>query len=209
MPDAVLKRATEPFFTTKERGRGTGLGLSMVAGFAKQSGGTMNIQSTEGVGTSIEIALPLAKGASPLATQDKPVVIPRQQAFSTSNRKILIVDDEPALAELVRDWARAEGHTAVVTHSADDALTLLSVRAFDVLLSDIVMPGQLDGIGLAEKAAVMYPAMKILLMSGYSRETATHRADVAWRLLVKPFSKVELGAALEKTNSVSGFGALA
>ncbi len=209
MPDAVLKRATEPFFTTKERGRGTGLGLSMVAGFAKQSGGTMNIQSTEGVGTSIEIALPLAKGTNPLATQDKPVVIPSQQAFSTSNRKILIVDDEPALAELVRDWARAEGHTAVVTHSADDALTLLAVRAFDVLLSDIVMPGQLDGIGLAEKAAVMYPAMKILLMSGYSRETATHRAEVPWRLLVKPFGKGDFVAALEKTNSVSGFGALA
>jgi CheY-like chemotaxis protein len=209
MPDAVLKRATEPFFTTKERGRGTGLGLSMVAGFAKQSGGTMKIQSAEGVGTTIEIALPLAQAANPVSTQDKPVAMPNPQAVPNSKRKILIVDDEPALAELVQVWARAEGHTAVVAHSADDALTLLEVRAFDVLLSDIVMPGDLDGISLAEKAAVMHPAMKILLMSGYSRETSTNRADVPWHLLVKPFSKGDFGAALEKTYSVSGFGSLA
>jgi PAS domain S-box-containing protein len=209
MPDAVLKRATEPFFTTKDRGRGTGLGLSMVAGFAKQSGGTMKIQSAEGVGTTIEIALPLALVANTVSTQGKPITMPSQQAVTTTKLKILIVDDEPALAELVRDWAKAEGHTAVVAHSADDALTLLEVRAFDVLLSDIVMPGQLDGIGLAERATVMHPAMKILLMSGYSRETATNRADVPWHLLVKPFSNGELEAALEKTYSVSGFDSLA
>lgn len=196
MSAAVLKRATEPFFTTKERGRGTGLGLSMVAGFAKQSGGTMKIQSAEGLGTTIEIALPLAQAANPVSTQSKSVIMPNQKAVSTNKLKILIVDDEPALAALVRDWAKAQGHTAVVAHSADDALTLLAVRAFDVLLSDIIMPGQLDGISLAEKAGVMHPAMKILLMSGYSRETATNRADVPWPLLVKPFSKEVLETAL-------------
>jgi PAS domain S-box-containing protein len=208
MPEAVLKRATEPFFTTKEHGRGTGLGLSMVAGFAKQSGGTMKIQSSEGLGTTIEIALPLAQAANPASTQGKSVAMPSQPTDSTGKRKILIVDDEPALAELVQAWARAEGHTAVITHSADDALTLLAVRSFDILLSDIVMPGQFDGISLAEKAGVMYPAMKILLMSGYSKETATNRADVPWPLLVKPFSKGDFGAALEKMYSASGFGAL-
>jgi PAS domain S-box-containing protein len=209
MPEAVLKRATEPFFTTKEHGRGTGLGLSMVAGFAKQSGGTMKIQSTEGLGTTIEIALPLAQAANPASTQGKSVVMPSQPTDSTGKRKILIVDDEPALAELVQAWARAEGHTAVITHSADDALTLLAVRAFDIMLSDIVMPGQFDGISLAEKAGVMHPAMKILLMSGYSKETATNRADVPWPLLVKPFSRADFGTALEKMYSASGFGTLA
>jgi PAS domain S-box-containing protein len=209
MPEAVLNRATEPFFTTKEHGRGTGLGLSMVAGFAKQSGGTMKIQSAEGLGTTIEIALPLTQAANPASAQGTPDVMPSHPGDLSGKRKILIVDDELELAELVQAWARAEGHTAVVANSADDALTLLKVRAFDVLLSDIVMPGKLDGIGLAEKAAVMYPAMKILLMSGYSRETATNRADIPWRLLVKPFGKEDFGAALEKTNAVSGFGALA
>ena len=209
MPEAVLKRATEPFFTTKEHGRGTGLGLSMVAGFAKQSGGTMNIQSAEGVGTTIEISLPMAQAANPASTQGKSVVMPSQPVVLSGKRKILIVDDEPALAELVQAWARAEGHTAVVAHSADDALTLLEVRAFDVLLSDIIMPGELDGINLAKKAGVMHPKMKILLMSGYSRETATNRADVPWPVLVKPFSRSDFGTALEKMYSVSGLGALA
>jgi CheY-like chemotaxis protein len=209
MPEAVLKRATEPFFTTKEHGRGTGLGLSMVAGFAKQSSGTMKIQSAEGHGTTIEIALPLKQAANPASAQGAPVVMPSQPIILSGKRKILIVDDEPELAELVQAWARAEGHTAVVAHSADDALTLLEVRAFDVLLSDIVMPGELDGINLAEKAGVLHPAMKILLMSGYSRETATNRADVPWPLLVKPFSRGDFGAALEKAFSVSAFGALA
>jgi DNA-binding NtrC family response regulator len=134
--------------------------------------------------------------------------VPSPEAATTGKRRILIVDDEPALAELVRDWARAEGHIAVLAHSADDGLTLLAVRAFDVLISDIIMPGQLDGIGFAEKASALHPAMKILLMSGYSRETATNRADVPWPLLVKPFRREDFVAALEKACSVSGFAAL-
>jgi PAS domain S-box-containing protein len=213
MSEAVLKRATEPFFTTKEHGRGTGLGLSMVAGFVKQSGGTMKIQSTPGQGTSIAICLPLALNAPvpvPVFLPAPVAVTPQPAAMATSGkRKILIVDDEPALAELVRAWSKAEGHTAVLATSADDALTLLAVKSFDVLITDIVMPGQLDGIGLAEKASVMHPAMKVLLMSGYSKETATNRADIPWPLLVKPFRKEDFDAALEKAFGVSGFAQLA
>ena len=211
MPEAVLKRATEPFFTTKEQGRGTGLGLSMVAGFVKQSGGTMKIQSAEGAGTSIEISLPLVlvtEAASIPAEPRALVTAPSPPSAPAGKRRILIVDDEPALAELVRAWARAEGHAAVMTHCADDALTLLAVRPFDVLLTDIMMPGRIDGIGLAEEASVLYPAMKILLMSGYSRETATHRADVPWSLLVKPFQKEDLDAALDNAFKTPGFAPL-
>ncbi len=202
MSEAVLKRATEPFFTTKAQDRGTGLGLSMVAGFVKQSGGTMKIQSAEGVGTTIEILLPV-KGVvklpatAPALPGRQAVQATQSSPTTTGKLKILIVDDELELAELVRAWARAEGRTVVMAHSADDALTLLAVRAFDVMLTDIVMPGQLDGIGLAEEASVLYPAMKILLMSGYSRETSAHRANVPWQLLVKPFQKNDLDAALD------------
>ncbi len=210
MPEAVLKRATEPFFTTKERGHGTGLGLSMVAGFVKQSGGTMKIQSTEGQGTTIELFLPLVIAEPALvAPEAMPMPVPVPQAAAGSKRKILIVDDEPALAELVRAWVNEAGHAAVMVHCADDALALLAVKAFDVLLTDIIMPGQLDGIGLAEKAGLLHPGMQILLMSGYSRETATNRADLPWPLLVKPFSKQDLNAALEKAFTVSGFAPLA
>jgi PAS domain S-box-containing protein len=210
MPEAVLRRAIEPFFTTKEHGRGTGLGLSMVAGFVKQSGGTMKIQSVEGTGTTIEIYLPLATSqaglAEPVSSTAIAAVTPA--VTSTGKRKILIVDDEPALAELVRAWAKEAGHTAVIANSADDALTLLAVRGFDVLLTDIIMPGQMDGIALAEKASEMHPDMKILLMSGYSIETATNRADIPWPLLVKPFRKEDIDAALEKSFGVSGFATL-
>jgi CheY-like chemotaxis protein len=196
MPEAVRKRATEPFFTTKERGHGTGLGLSMVAGFAKQSGGTMKIESEEGKGTTIEIALPLANPVMASRVQTASAAVPIQRTAAKGKLRILIVDDEPALAEIVREWARAEEHTAVLAHSAHDALTLLGVRSFDVLLTDIIMPGESDGLGLAEKASALYPTMKILLMSGFSRETATNRGDVPWPLLVKPFHREAFVAAL-------------
>jgi PAS domain S-box-containing protein len=196
MPEAVRKRATEPFFTTKERGHGTGLGLSMVAGFAKQSSGTMKIESEEGKGTTIEITLPLANPLVASKVITAFAAVPIQRTAANGKLRILIVDDEPALAEIVREWARAEQHTAVLANSAQDALTLLGVRSFDVLLTDIIMPGESDGLGLAEKASVLYPTMKILLMSGFSRETANHRGDVPWPLLVKPFHREAFVAAL-------------
>ena len=197
MSATVLKRATEPFFTTKERGHGTGLGLSMVAGFAKQSGGSMSIQSTEGQGTTIEIALPqVIAPASALPVQAISPVGPAPAGAGPW--RILVVDDEPEIASLARDWLKVDGHTVVIASSAADALTLLSVRAFDILLTDIVMPGELDGIHLAERVQSLYPAVKVVLMSGYSKETATSRADVPWPLLVKPFNKAHLDAAMNR-----------
>jgi CheY-like chemotaxis protein len=190
----------------------------------KQSHGTLKIQSVEGKGTTIEILLPLVRataragmalGPSDVETVPAPLKLPVVSqsppavnslvTSTTGNRKILVVDDEPALAELVRAWAKAQGHTVVLATSADDALTLLAVRAFDVLLTDIMMPGSMDGIGLAEKASGLYPAMKILLMSGYSKETATNRADVPWPLLVKPFGRDDFYAALEESFGVTDF----
>lgn len=205
MAESVLKRATEPFFTTKERGHGTGLGLSMVAGFVRQSRGTMKIQSSEGRGTMVEIFLPLVSPAIPTVPELRPSAVvaaqspvaPAVSLATGSKSKILIVDDEPALTELVRAWVMSQGHIVVLASTADDALTLLAVRTFDVLLTDIMMPGALDGLALAEKAREIHPAMKIVLMSGYSKETATNRADVPWPLLVKPFQKEDLFTALK------------
>jgi len=196
MPAVVLRRATEPFFTTKERGHGTGLGLSMVAGFAKQSGGTMNIQSTEGKGTKIEIALPLVSApATALPVQS--IATASTALAGTGPWRILVVDDEAEIATLVREWLKYAGHTVVLANSAADALTLLSIRAFDVLLTDIMMPGELDGIQLADRIQGLYPAVKIVLMSGYSKETATSRVDVPWPLLVKPFNKADFDLVME------------
>jgi CheY-like chemotaxis protein len=184
----------------------------MVAGFVKQSGGTLKIQSTEGRGTAIEICLPLAPALEAANTALLPVAPIRAAAprvASIGKYKILIVDDEPAIADLVRAWAKDQGHTAVSVSSADDAIALLAVKSFDAMLSDIMMPGQLDGIGLAQQASVLYPKMRILLMSGYSKETATNRADIPWPLLVKPFSKADFHAAMEAAYGVPGLSQLA
>jgi DNA-binding NtrC family response regulator len=175
----------------------------MVAGFVKQSSGTMKIQSTPGKGTAIEILLPLASGASAPVAARAPGVLPA----SNGTRRILVVDDEPALAELVRAWAKEAGHTAVIASSAYDALTLLAVSTFDAMITDIMMPGQMDGIGLAKDATVSHPAMKILLMSAYSREAATHRKGIPWPLLVKPFRKEEFVMALAEAFGKPGFAA--
>jgi PAS domain S-box-containing protein len=197
MSEAVVRRATEPFFTTKLQGHGTGLGLSMVAGFVKQSGGNFSIQSREGAGTTVEISLPQLAAADVVdRTQPAPLRLTHIQGAGPW--RVLVVDDEPEVASLLREWLREDGHTAVLTSSAKDALELLSVRSFDILLTDIIMPGALDGIQLAERAQALYPAMKILLMSGYSRETATARTDVPWPLLVKPFHKADFATALKQ-----------
>ena len=208
MTEAVRKRATEPYFTTKENGKGTGLGLSMVEGFVKQSNGTLKIHSTPGKGTAMEIFLTLVAGASVPLAPIAPGALPASTGTDAGTSRILVVDDEPALAELVRTWAREEGHTAVIASSADDALTLLAARAFDVMITDIKMPGQMDGIGLAKRAALNYPGMTILLMSAYSKETATQRAGIPWPLLVKPFRKDEWVKALANALGVSGFAPL-
>jgi DNA-binding NtrC family response regulator len=163
----------------------------------KQSGGRLEIHSAQGQGTTVEITLPLVQAAGKTDTAQPPrATLPSPPVADRRRRRILIVDDEPALAKLVQVWATAQGYTTVMAGSADDAIALLSVRAFDVLLTDIVMPGSMDGIGLAEVARALHPAMKILLMSGYSRETATNLADVPWPLLVKPFQREDFDAAL-------------
>ena len=158
------------------------------------------MESQEGKGTLIAIYLPLvqaSRNAKSAPSQYLAVTAPSLLVARSGKRKILIVDDEPALAELVRAWARNAGHTAVLAGSADDALTILAAKSFDIMLTDIMMPGSLDGIGLAEKTSILYPAMKAVLMSGYSKETATHRADIPWPLLVKPFHKDDFYAAVE------------
>ena len=204
MSEAVRKRATEPFFTTKERGSATGLGLSMVAGFVKQSGGTMEIQSTEGIGTTIALHLPLVLAAAPAAALPQDIA----PAAGAQKKHLLVVDDEPEIAALIDSWAKADGHRVLVAHSAQEARAMLAVKHFDVLLTDITMPGETDGLGLAEQASADYPLMKIVLMSGYPMRAATARATVHWQLLVKPFRKSDFDAALVRGFIDSGHAAL-
>ena len=113
-------------------------------------------------------------------------------------KTILIVDDEPDLAKLISVWARQAGHQAAVASDAEEAFSMLQDRSFDILITDIVMPGVMDGLALADKASRMQRRLKILLMSGYSLETSENRANIRWPLLVKPFGQAAFNAAVEQ-----------
>ena len=191
MSDIVRRRATEPFFTTKKRGYGTGLGLPMVAGFVKQSGGELRIQSTMGQGSVIDIYLPM--------TTEVESHVPLETPFekkSSETAVILVVDDEVDLVTVVCAWAAELGYTTESAHSAAQAMTCLASRTINLVVSDIVMPGDLDGVALAEYVNTHYPHTGVLLMSGYSSEMTTFRSDLPWTVLVKPFRKHQFQSAI-------------
>lgn len=197
MPPEVAVHAFDPFFTTKERGQGTGLGLAMVYGFARQSGGTAWIQSAPGRGTSIQILLPVVEAAPifPAAAETTPSVLPRRQG------RILLVDDEAALLRIGREWLTMRGHMVATAASAAEAQARLASERFDLLVTDVVMPGEMDGIALARQCRRLYPEMSVLLTSG-NAERQGSTIEPGWDLLDKPYTRVTLTSAVERSLSV-------
>ncbi|WP_019015059.1 PAS domain-containing protein [Elioraea tepidiphila] len=188
MAPEVLARAFEPFFTTKGAGKGTGLGLAMVYGFARQSGGEVRIDSTEGEGTTVTLWLPIAEeeaGIDVLRAADHAVL---------AGVRLLVVEDEAPLRALVERLCREAGMEVSAVADADAALALLryGVR-IDLLLSDIRMPGRLDGHGLAAEARALRPGLPVVLMTGFDDSVA---GDVVVPQLRKPFSRADLLDAL-------------
>ncbi|WP_404488387.1 histidine kinase famiy protein [Pseudomonas sp. HT11] len=183
MPPSVLARVMDPFFTTKDEGKGTGLGLSMVYGFAKQSGGVVRIYSEENLGTTLRLYFP-ADDAEESTFEDVKI----SEAKSGSER-ILIVEDRPDVAELARMTLEDYGYITVVTSGAAEALEVLSDDSkFDLLYSDVIMPGGMNGVMLAREVKKLYPDMKILLTTGYA-ESAIERTDIGgaeFEVLSKP-----------------------
>ncbi len=192
----VAERATEPFFTTKEMGRGTGLGLSQVYGFMRQSGGFMTIDSVVGTGTQVALYLPQVQEAAAV-----PVAVPVMQPGSGV---ILVVEDDPDVRELVVLQLQDLGYAAMVAGSGPEALELLAApetHAVDLLLTDVVMPGGMNGVALAREARRLRPGLKALLTSGYvaagaSGEWESDVPDLA--LLAKPYQKEDLGQAIQR-----------
>jgi PAS domain S-box-containing protein len=198
MTPEILDRACEPFFTTKERGRGTGLGLSMVYGFVKHSGGGIRIYSEVGYGTTITFYLPfeLTDRAAPATAH------PLLQTSSETRRtgRILIVDDETELLDISVSYLAARGYTAVSAHGGKEALDLLSKEGpVDVLITDIVMGGGMDGMELAQQAHSLYPAMRIIYSSGFPADALSTRSlPLADSLVLqKPYRLSELGASID------------
>ena len=192
-PD-VMAQIFDPFFTTKGRGEGTGLGLSMVFGFLKQSGGHVNVYSEAGVGTTFRLYLPRDRGA---AEQDQRPAV--EATAPGGGETILVVEDNPALRQLVVLQLTTLGYRVREAENAAGAIALLEGDArIDLLFADVVMPGKLDGYGLVRVVRERWPAVRIVLTSGFpgsrpDRDTAEF-ADVP--LLTKPYRRSELARTL-------------
>ena len=186
----VLARAFEPFFTTKAAGRGTGLGLSQVYGFVKQSGGHVTMYSEPGQGTSVKMYFPRAYRAADQI--DKPS---QAKPLLGRGQSILVVEDDDDLRKYVTDTLRDLNYTVAEAANGEEALKAVEGdgKKFDALLTDVVMPG-LNGRQLADRITAINPAVRVIFMTGYSRNAIIHhgRLDPGVKLLQKPFSRADL-----------------
>lgn len=193
MPDDVKARAFEPFFSTKGIGKGTGLGLSMAYGFVKQSGGHIDIDSTVGEGTTINILLPRT---ATTATEKKTVPV---RTLVGGTETILAVDDERDILDNVVAMLRDLGYRVLTADSAETALAVLDQEAhIDMLFTDVIMPGTVSATELAECARRTHPGIRVLFTSGYTENAVIHngRLDEGVNLLSKPYGRAELASAV-------------
>jgi signal transduction histidine kinase/CheY-like chemotaxis protein len=193
-PD-MLSRVFEPFFTTKGVGKGTGLGLSQVYGFARASGGEVRAESEEGRGSTIALLLPRSDKAPPVRSE---AAAPAPVADTDAGRRrVLLVEDDDRVAELVGDMLSELGFEATRAPTAANALEVLRVeRGFDIVFSDMVMPGEMNGLDLARRIARDQPELPVVLTTGFSASAAAVAAE-GMRLLVKPYRIEALASELE------------
>jgi len=192
IPPDILPRIFEPFFTTKEVGSGSGLGLSMVYGFVQQSRGAMTVTSAVGHGTVIDLYFPQATAGAPAA---RPAV--RTQRFDGQQRRVVVVEDGEDLRKAMMQIFQRMGFETVAVASADEALSVLRTQSqFDLLFSDISMPGTMNGLKLAETAKEIRPELVVVLTSGNTSEI--EMCDQNWDLLPKPFRVSALNELLSK-----------
>ena len=200
-PD-VAAHAFEPFFTTKSDGKGTGLGLAMVYGFVKQSGGHIKLYTEPGEGTTMRMYLPRVVGAATTAQQpEAPLEIPHGQAT------ILVVEDEAQVREITAAILRELGYRVLEAEDSETALRVFGAHAaeIDLLLVDVVLPGDLRGRDVAEQIAAIRPKTRILYMSGYTANAIVHqgRLDDGVHLINKPFSRDQLARKVAQVLGVS------
>jgi PAS domain S-box-containing protein len=185
IPPNLLSKIFDPFFTTKEVGKGTGLGLSQVYGFVHQAGGTIQAESKVGQGTTITVYLPCC------LEKDIAKDIPAMDAPRSQRPTVLIVDDSAEVAEVTSSLFERLGYDTDYRDSADAALKYLAEGTkIDLVFSDIVMPGTIDGVGLAREIRSRYPDLPVLLTTGYSDAAQAAPADL--KILRKPFDTVAL-----------------
>ncbi len=196
--DDALAQAFEPFFTTKRVGKGSGLGLSMVYGFIKQSRGYIGIVNRPEGGASVSLLLPV-KAA------DMPIPDAAESGFSApeapQNQLLLLVEDDRDVRAVIRDQLIALGHTLLEASDADEAEQLISsLPELDGLITDIDMPGRLDGFGLADRMRAQQPSATVVLISGNPRYQQTGE-NRGWQILHKPFDRHSLAIAIDQARS--------
>jgi PAS domain S-box-containing protein len=191
MSEEVRERAFEPFFTTKPTGAGTGLGLSMVYGFVKQSEGHIQLYSEPGRGTTVRLFLPLAEAVHNVAEPSKRKA--EADVMPGGSETILLVEDDPRLRKVASRRLRSLGYQVIEADNGANALTLLAAHPeVAMIFTDFVMPGGMNGDDLAEAAIAARPAIKILFTSGYAEPAAARRRLRASAWLKKPYTAIEL-----------------
>jgi PAS domain S-box-containing protein len=189
MTSEVLERIYEPFFTTKSRGRGTGLGLSTAYGIVQQAGGDISVRSNPGVGTTFRILLPVGDEGEPASAE-----VAHDVVASGGNETVLVVEDEAGVRRLIERVLSGHGYRVLVTANGGEAVDV-SRRAdgIDLLVSDVVMP-QMSGVTVAETVRSMYSNVRVLFMSGYPDETVAHLGvlDGIEMYIQKPFTAGDL-----------------
>jgi len=208
MTPEALEKAFEPFFSTKDVGKGTGLGLSMVYGFVQRSGGHAKIYSVLGEGTTVRLYLPRVRGDEDAKTSE----LLDQNDLPGGDEMILVVDDEEELAEAAVSLLEFLGYRTTTAANGKEALEILKQGpAIDLLFSDIIMPGGMDGYQLAINALKDRSNLRVLLTSGFTRRREEFAngerkttSELAKNLLHKPYNIAELAVAVRRTLDQGG-----
>jgi signal transduction histidine kinase/HAMP domain-containing protein len=193
MAPETLDRAFEPFFTTKGVGRGTGLGLSMVYGFVRQSGGHIAIESAVGVGTTINLYLPRSYQAPAAVAEVSPI-----RDIPAGSERILMVEDDDDVLDVTSELLRQLGYQVQCARNGTDAVEVLKAGTpFDLLFSDVVMPRGINGVELAREAKRLCRGIKVLLTSGNAADVlARHDAEDEFPIIAKPYRRADLAQYL-------------
>jgi PAS domain S-box-containing protein len=193
IPAALIEKVFDPFFTTKEVGKGTGLGLSMVFGFVKQSGGHIKIYSEEGHGTTVKIYLPRSTGLGQAAGATL-----ASNEIVGGEETVLIVEDDALVRQYVMTQIASLGYATLEAANAAEALKIIDGNEIDLLFTDVIMPGTMNGRQLVDEALRRRPLLKTLFTSGYTENAILHhgRLDAGVLLLAKPYRKPELARML-------------
>jgi PAS domain S-box-containing protein len=199
MTPEVLAHIFEPFFTTKDVGAGTGLGLSQAYGFARQSHGALAVASTPGEGTTVSLYLPVSTKPPRAPGRPEPGV------GDIARARILVVEDDAGVAELACELMREMGHEPGLAQGAAAALETLARETYDMVFTDIMMPGEMNGLELAREVRRRFPAIPVLLTSGYSEAAAQTPPD--FPLLTKPYQFQELTEAVSAVLAEGASGA--